>query len=148
MIHKFKYAEQVPDQIKISKVDITAAVLQTCMESVNLAVEGAGDHLGVDTVTAWKYKDKSSLLYAYVINKLNVDLYDKTVGVADKHGFELYRQFCQLVDTVPRTRCFTRALSYRLWCNSSAGRSTTSRARTDSGFSSRRSRLSTDRPRR
>ena len=41
----------------------------------------------VDATTDWEYKDMPSFLYACFINRLDVDLYDKTVGVADNNGF-------------------------------------------------------------
>ena len=106
VIHKFKCAGQVLDQIKRSKVEVTPKVLETSVETANFAHEGVGGSPGIDIATDWEYKDKSLLLYAYFINTLNVFLYDKTVGIADKNGFELYWQICQLVDAVPENAIF------------------------------------------
>ena len=47
------------------------------------------------------------LLNSYLICKLNTDdLHTKTFGLDNQNGFELYRQICQLVDSIPEDAAF------------------------------------------
>ena len=121
VIHRFRYTEQVLDQIKRSKVEIAATVLVACLETVNLGIDSRIDSMGFDTTTDWEYKDKSLFLYAYFINKINVDLYDKMAGIADKNGFELYRQIFQLADAVPGNAMFHMSAELSAMVQNSGG---------------------------
>ena len=45
-------------------------------------------------------------MYVYVIRKVNTDLHDKMVEVADSTGHKLDRQICQIVGAVPDNAAF------------------------------------------
>ena len=48
----------------------------------------------------------TKFLYAYLIGRLNADLYDRVAAIENKHVFEVYRQISQMFDAVPENAEF------------------------------------------
>ena len=49
----------------------------------------------------WDFVEKSRYLHTFLLSKLSTDLRDKTIGIEDRNGLELYRQVVQSVDQIP-----------------------------------------------
>ena len=90
------------NRVRRSAEPITAGVLDRCIVESNLDIEKVEgfEELGTQE-SEWKFAEKTRLMHAYLIDKLNTDLHDKTVTVEDKNDLEIYRQMFQIVDAVP-----------------------------------------------
>ena len=59
-----------------------------------------------DVLSDWEFEEKSRFLGNFLLNKLNVNLYSKTLGIEGRNGFELYRQVVRSVDEIPENAKF------------------------------------------
>ena len=111
------------NEIRRSAVEITFESFESCVVTANKKIETSlvslgisGDSLnGVSTTGTsfgvagsadYEYLDKTMFLNSCLICKLNTDLHTKTLGLDNQNGFELYRQICQLVDSIPEDAAF------------------------------------------
>ena len=82
--------------------DITAEVLSKCLAEAAIDIDRDEDHLALaPTESDYIFAEKTKLLYAYIIGKLNTDLQDRILSIEGKNVFEVYRQIAQTIDVVP-----------------------------------------------
>ena len=96
-VHGFEKPDLVLDKIRRCQTEITADSLDTIIEEINDDVEVKGT---IDPAT-WKFEEKSRFLYLYLVNKLSTELHEKTLGIDDNNGLELYRLIYNSVDAIP-----------------------------------------------
>ena len=121
VVYKFRYPEIVLDKIRRRETLITAASLRECVslasDEVYAAFEdengrevidsqGLQGPVPLDSSTEWAFEEKGRFLFSYLINILNTELYEKSIGVEHRNGFELYRLICDAVDAVPHNAQF------------------------------------------
>ena len=126
MVHGFRHADLVMNQIRRSKVEINKAAFEVCIAEANSEVRKANQEMsGVDLDpesggfdpfhgAAMKpiepddyiFYEKTVFLNAYLVGKLSSDLHNRTLGIEHKNGFELYRQVCQLIDPIAENAKF------------------------------------------
>ena len=128
----FKFPEIVLDKVKRSEVPVDASNWKDIIAMVNVDLppnkdmdkakeertkRGPDGFMGggladpwvsekQDVLSDWKFEEKSRFLWNFLLNKLNVELYSKTLGIDGRNGFELYRQVVRAVDEIPENAKF------------------------------------------
>ena len=111
------------NEIRRSAVEITLESFESCVVTANKKIETSfvsmgisgealngvsttGTSFGVVGSADYEYLDKTMFLNSYLICISNTDLHTKTFGLDNQNGFELYRQICQLVGSIPEDAAF------------------------------------------
>ena len=128
----FKFPEIVLDKVKRSEVPVDASNWKDIIAMVNVDLppnkamdkakeertkRGPDGFMGgglsdpwvsekQDVLGDWEFEEKSRFLWNFLLNKLNVELYSKTLGIEGRNGFELYRQVVRAVDEIPENAKF------------------------------------------
>ena len=121
VVYKFRYPEIVLDKIRRRETLITAVSLRECVSLASdevydafvevhgrevIDAQGLQGPVPLDSSTEWAFEEKGRFLFSYLINILNTELYEKSIGVEHRNGFELYRLICDAVDAVPHNAQF------------------------------------------
>ena len=90
-----------------SKVAIGQPVFETLLLTASVEIRKSQVEMGISPDPSlseevdYPFYQRKTFLGAYLISKLNTSLHDRTVGVENHNGFEIYRQICQMIDAVP-----------------------------------------------
>ena len=113
MIHGWKHADYVLNRIKRCQLEITPSTLEECLAEANVDLEKVVGFEEVDYSGTqgtynrdYVFADKTKFMHAFRVGKLNTYLYDRTAGIENKNGLEIFRQVCQIVDAVPENAPF------------------------------------------
>jgi len=115
MVHDFRHAGFVLNQVRRSKVAIYPPVFETLLETASLEIRKSQVEMGIAPTAAlsvemdYPFQQRTTFSNAYFINKLSTSLHDRTVGVEHHNGFEIYRQVCQMIGAVPENAEFHMA---------------------------------------
>ena len=108
------------NQIRRSAIEMTNGSFENCIVAANAKIEtsltsmgitgdalnGVSTSVGAQAFPDHKYLEKTMFLNSYLICRLNTELHTKTFGLDNQNGFDLYRQICQLVDSIPEDAAF------------------------------------------
>ena len=115
MVHDFKHAGFVLNQVRRSKVAIDSPVFEILFATASLEIRKSQEDLGItpdaplSVELDYPFQQRTTFVNAYLINKVSTSLHDRTVGVEHHDGFEIYRQICQMIDAVPENAEFHMA---------------------------------------
>ena len=96
-IHKWDRPDQVLDKVRRMKTEVTEDMLKQAIKEID---DVRGDGLMIDS-SKWYFEEKTRFLFNFLVNKLNTELHEKTIGIEKKNGFELYRLVYNSVDALP-----------------------------------------------
>ena len=121
----FKHASFVMKEIRRSNLEIDEKPFSHCIGAAKLKIATSRSSIsisdermhGADTVTGYKFLDKTISPNSYLICKLYTNLYNKTFGHENKNSFEFYMQICQLVDADPENADFLMNSDLRNFTN-------------------------------
>ena len=123
-VHGLKWTSFVLNHVRRAKVAIDADVVSACIVSATIDISKTQQEMKVadgddlDQPQDYPFQKCTTFLCAYLDSKLYIILFDKTVGIAHRNGFELYRQICQIIDVVPEHAQFhmrTDMTGFTLW---------------------------------
>ena len=62
----------------------------------------------VDLGTTWVFHEKGRFIWTFLMGKPNVDLYNRSVSIEHRNGFELYRLIVKAIDEIPENAKFLK----------------------------------------
>ena len=86
LVHGLKFASFVLNHVRRAKIAIDAEVLTSCIDAAKLDISKAKlemkipDQDDLDQPQDYPFYQRTNFLYAYLVGKLNTNLFGKAVG--------------------------------------------------------------------
>ena len=108
-VHKLVFPDVVFDKLRRQEVEITQESWQVVIAQAEEELVRMGEQSS-DLAASWGFAEKGRFLWTYLLSKLNTELHGKSISIAGRNGFELFRQVVRAVDDIPdNAKCLTGA---------------------------------------
>ena len=106
-VHGWSCSDYIINRVKRCPDPMTAEMFERCLAEASVDISSDSDIYALaPDASEYPFAEKTKFLYAYLMGKLSMDLYDRVASIESKHGFEVYRQIAQMIDAVPENAEF------------------------------------------
>ena len=103
-VHGFDKPDLVLNRVRRMPTEVTKESLRLCIKSMN--EEDGVEGVEIIDSAKWDFSEKSRFIWMFLISQLSTDLHEKTLGIENKNGLELYRLIYNAVDALPENAEF------------------------------------------